>query len=90
MLPRATWTSEPSITRLADPMRGVSRITIHHDGMSPFYATDQASAEHRIEHRLGRQARRVPQGQSSKCIGNVVPPLKLEFTYGHQPPHSLS
>lgn len=49
ILPRSTWTSEPTITRLADPMRGVSRITIHHDGMSPFYATDQASAVHRLE-----------------------------------------
>jgi len=49
VIPRSSWTNEPPITRLADPMRGVSRITIHHDGMSPFYDTDQASAEHRIE-----------------------------------------
>jgi len=49
VIPRSAWTNEPPITRLADPMRGISRITVHHDGMSPFYATDQASAAHRIE-----------------------------------------
>lgn len=49
VIPRSTWTDQGPKTQLADHMGQVGRITVHHDGMSPFYATDQASAMRRIE-----------------------------------------
>ena len=49
VIPRTTWTNQGPKTYLADPMGQINRITVHHDGMSAFYATDQASAMRRIE-----------------------------------------
>jgi len=49
VIPRSAWTSESPRVWLADPMRGISRITVHHDGMDPFFSTSRADATDRIE-----------------------------------------
>lgn len=64
VLPRSVWTSEPPIMSRADPMRVVSRITVHHDGMSPFYSTVQSEAARRLE-----AIRRAHIGQGWADIG---------------------
>jgi hypothetical protein len=50
VLPRSAWTNA-GVARASDinPMNGVERITIHHDGMSPFTSPAQADAARRIE-----------------------------------------
>jgi len=50
ILPRSAWTGT-GVARKNDinPMNGVQRITIHHDGMDAFTATDRQSAARRIE-----------------------------------------
>ncbi len=49
VIPRAQWARGAPRTWLADPMNGVSQITIHHDGMSPFYDTSWGAAARRVE-----------------------------------------
>lgn len=49
VIPRSRWTSAPVIESLANPLGGVSRITVHHDGMTPFTSTNQAAATQRLE-----------------------------------------
>lgn len=50
VLPRSAWT-RVGVARPQDinPLGGVVRITIHHDGMDTFTATDSAAAAQRIE-----------------------------------------
>ncbi len=50
VLTRNQWTSK-GVARPRDinPMNGVSRITVHHDGMNVFTATGQSSAAARLE-----------------------------------------
>ncbi|MCA9286989.1 MAG: N-acetylmuramoyl-L-alanine amidase [Phycisphaerales bacterium] len=49
VVPRASWTDQAPILSKADPMGPISRITIHHDGMNPFYSLAQADAAARLE-----------------------------------------
>ncbi len=49
VIPRATWTSAKPKLWDTDPMNGISRITVHHDGMSSFTSTSQAAAAQRLE-----------------------------------------
>lgn len=49
VIARAAWTSAQPIPSRAEPMRVVQRITVHHDGMSPFFSTSQADAGRRLE-----------------------------------------
>jgi hypothetical protein len=49
IIARSAWTSAPPDTRSANPMRTISRITLHHEGASPFTATDNASVAARLE-----------------------------------------
>ena len=46
---RTQWTTSKPSFREADPMHGVSRITIHHDGMTPFIDISRTVAARRIE-----------------------------------------
>lgn len=49
VISRARWAKGRPRPWLADPMNGVRRITVHHDGMSPFSSSSWGSAAHRIE-----------------------------------------
>lgn len=49
VISRAKWAKGRPRPWLADPMNGVRRITVHHDGMSPFTNSSWGSAAHRIE-----------------------------------------
>jgi hypothetical protein len=50
LLPRSQWTSAPVNTGSTDPMNGVSRLTVHHDGMDELlWADDLASSKARLE-----------------------------------------
>ncbi|GAB4550236.1 MAG: hypothetical protein Tsb0013_11860 [Phycisphaerales bacterium] len=47
--PRSTWAGGNPVPSLMDRMTPISRLTIHHDGMTPFTATGTAAAQARIE-----------------------------------------
>lgn len=49
VIPRSAWTKGTPDASNIDPMLPVKCITIHHDGMSPFTATDFSSCASRIE-----------------------------------------
>lgn len=46
---RTLWCKGECVPKLMNPMLPTRYITVHHDGMSPFRATDQASSAGRIE-----------------------------------------
>lgn len=46
---RTSWTRQQPRTWLADPMNGVHRITVHHDGMPPVAIRNTTEAAARIE-----------------------------------------
>ena len=43
VIPRSSWTSGTPDTRNIDPMLPVRWVTVHHDGMTAFTATDMAA-----------------------------------------------
>lgn len=47
--PRTSWAKYGPNPRLADRMGTITRITVHHDGMNAFTASDRASAARRLE-----------------------------------------
>lgn len=49
VLPRSAWAKGNPVPQYMNRMRPVTRITIHHDGMSPFASTNKAEAAARIE-----------------------------------------
>lgn len=49
VIPRTQWASTGPVPALMNPMLPVQFITVHHDGMEPFYATDQGSTAARLE-----------------------------------------
>ncbi|MBK7404588.1 MAG: N-acetylmuramoyl-L-alanine amidase [Phycisphaerales bacterium] len=49
VIPRANWTKARPNLPDTNPMNGVSRITVHHDGMTAFTSTSQAAASQRLE-----------------------------------------
>lgn len=51
VLARSTWASRGPIPSRINPMRGISRITIHHEGMPdmPFTTTDKDATRQRLE-----------------------------------------
>lgn len=58
VLPRAAWARGTPDAELMNPMLPVEHITVHHDGMTPFTATDYASSAARIElYRNGHRGR---------------------------------
>lgn len=58
VLPREAWARGTPDAAAMNPMLPVEYITIHHDGMTPFTATDYASSAARIElYRNGHRGR---------------------------------
>lgn len=49
MLPRAWWTKFGPNGAKLNPMAGVNRITVHHEGNTPVWFTDERSTRDRIE-----------------------------------------
>jgi len=49
IVPRTSWTKGAPRTWLADPMGGIGRITVHHDGIDPQPSPDWGSVVHRLE-----------------------------------------
>ncbi len=49
VISRAAWTRAVPKTWDTNPMGGIKRITIHHDGMTPFTSTSRAAAAQRLE-----------------------------------------
>jgi hypothetical protein len=71
VLPRSSWT-RMGVARPQNivAMSPISRITIHHDGMTPFFAQDQGSAANRIEMiRRSHTERRAADGKQWADIG---------------------
>jgi len=48
VIPRSAWTSAQPNMRVAKPMNGISRITIHHDAMNSVGVTSQSAAARRL------------------------------------------
>jgi len=48
-MPRRNWATGGPITSRMDPLAGVYRMTLHHDGMTPFTSTSQGDAAARID-----------------------------------------
>jgi hypothetical protein len=49
VIARNDWTSQGPIYGRVDPMNGISRITVHHDGMAPVSLRTKSQAARRIE-----------------------------------------
>lgn len=49
ILDRRTWTATGANRRRVDPMRGITRITIHHEGWKPVHFSDRGTTAERIE-----------------------------------------
>ncbi|MBX3363524.1 MAG: N-acetylmuramoyl-L-alanine amidase [Phycisphaeraceae bacterium] len=64
VLPRHAWARQGPVMRLANPIGRITRITVHHDGMSPFSSSSQADAANRLE-----SIRRAHVGQGWADIG---------------------
>lgn len=49
VVPRSQWATAAGVPVLMNPMLPVQYITVHHDGMDPFYGNDARSAAARLE-----------------------------------------
>lgn len=49
VIPRAQWAGSTPVPALMNPMLPVRYITVHHDGMDPFYGSDVRSTADRLE-----------------------------------------
>jgi hypothetical protein len=49
-IPRSSWAKAAAIRKEMNPMGGINRITIHHEGWTPVWVTDKASTAALIEH----------------------------------------
>ena len=49
ILARSSWSTTGPIASRVNPMNGVNRVTVHHEGSTPFWATDQAGSAARVE-----------------------------------------
>jgi len=69
VLPRSAWTSV-GVANPGDinPMNGIQRITIHHDGMEAFTSTNQSECARRIE--LVRNSH-VRGGRGNKAFADI-------------------
>jgi len=63
-IPRSSWANGAPIPTRMDPLTGISRITLHHDGMTPFTSTSQGDAAARID-----AIRRAHQAQGWGDVG---------------------
>ncbi len=57
MLPRAWWTKYGPNGAKLNPMAGVNRITVHHEGHTPVWFTDDRSSRERMEQVRGVHTR---------------------------------
>lgn len=64
IIPRSGWAAGSPIPTRMDPLTGVHRITLHHDGMTPFSSTSQGDAAARID-----SIRRAHQAQGWGDVG---------------------
>jgi hypothetical protein len=70
IIPRTSWTGAGPRLSNINPMRGVSRITVHHDGMNSFGSTSQADAARRLEQiRNAHLQKRAKSGERWADIG---------------------
>jgi hypothetical protein len=49
LLARSRWAGGDPAPALMDRMAAIQWLTVHHDGMDPFYSTDEASSKARLE-----------------------------------------
>jgi len=49
VIPRSRWATKPPIARRLQAMKGISRITVHHEGWKPVWFADQRSTAARLE-----------------------------------------
>jgi hypothetical protein len=49
VIPRREWTSAPPNLALINPMNGINRITVHHDGMDPVTLRGRSDVTARLE-----------------------------------------
>lgn len=49
VIPRSRWALGAPVPTLMNRMLPIRHITVHHDGMSPFYAADETSSTARLE-----------------------------------------
>ena len=49
VVPRTQWATGAPIAKLMNPMLPVQHITIHHDGMEPFFSSDQRGTAFRLD-----------------------------------------
>jgi len=49
VMPRSAWTRSGPTPSRVNPMAGVARVTVHHEGWRPVYFADQAATAERIE-----------------------------------------
>lgn len=47
-LPRSAWNARPTIQSRVNPINGVNRMTVHHEGYIPVYFTSMKKTEERI------------------------------------------
>jgi len=60
VISRANWASGPPVPALMDRMKPVRYITVHHDGMQPFYGDSRQAAASRLD-AIRRAHRGMPQ-----------------------------
>jgi len=60
-MPRSAWAKGNPIPKRMDRMQPIHRITMHHDGMSPFSDTSVSAAARRLESIRRAHLRRRPQ-----------------------------
>lgn len=49
VIARSRWSGGDPVPAMMDRMTTITWITVHHDGMDPFYATDEGSSKARLE-----------------------------------------
>lgn len=49
MIARSRWATDAPVSSLMNRMTPIRWITVHHDGMDPFYSTDEGSSRARLE-----------------------------------------
>ncbi len=63
-IPRSAWATGAPVPSRMDPLTGIHRMTLHHDGMTPFASTSQNDAAARID-----AIRRAHQAQGWGDVG---------------------
>ncbi len=70
VIPRSAWTSAGPRMSNINPMNGISRITVHHDGMNAFTSTAQRDAASRLNQIRASHLRRTARsGEKWADIG---------------------